>query len=83
MSILVQIVFGGLVGFLISVFLGAKGVIVDIFFGIIGAFLGGWIITLFGKSGITGFNLYSIIISITGAIILIGVSRAFRSKPLF
>lgn len=48
----------------------------DIIFGIIGAVLGGWIMSFFGKTGVTGFNLYSFLVAIAGAIVFIAIVRA-------
>ena len=81
MSILVWIIFGALAGWIASSLMGsAGGLLWDIVLGIVGAGLGGMIMGLLGQSGITGFNLYSIVVAIIGAIILIAISRAFRKS---
>jgi uncharacterized membrane protein YeaQ/YmgE (transglycosylase-associated protein family) len=46
--------------------------------GVIGAFLGGWIMSLFGAQGVTGFNLPSLLVAIVGAIVLLFVVGLFR-----
>ena len=79
MTILVWIIFGALAGWIASSLMGsAGGLLWDIVLGIIGAGLGGMIMKLLGQPGVTGFDLYSIVVAIIGAIILIAVSRAFR-----
>ena len=79
LSILAWIIFGAIAGWLASLIMGAQdGLLLDIVLGIVGAFLGGWVMTALGQSGITGFNLYSIVVAVIGGIILIAISRAFR-----
>jgi uncharacterized membrane protein YeaQ/YmgE (transglycosylase-associated protein family) len=79
MGILMWIIFGAIVGWLASAFMGtSEGLIMDIIFGIVGAILGGWLMSFFGKSGVTGFNLYSFLVAIFGAVVLITIVRAIR-----
>jgi len=81
MSILVWIVFGGLVGLVASMIMGGgSGLILDIILGIIGAAVGGWIMDYFGKSGVTGFNVYSFLVALLGAVVLIAIARALRAR---
>jgi uncharacterized membrane protein YeaQ/YmgE (transglycosylase-associated protein family) len=77
MTILIWIIFGGLVGLAASMVMGGKnGIIIDIIVGIIGASLGGWIMDYFGKTGVTGFNIYSFLVALLGAVVLIAIARA-------
>jgi uncharacterized membrane protein YeaQ/YmgE (transglycosylase-associated protein family) len=77
MSIFVYIVFGGLVGWTASMIAGGSGgLLADIIVGIIGAAIGGWIMDYFGKTGVTGFNIYSFLVALLGAVILIVIARA-------
>lgn len=79
MSIILWIIFGAIAGLIASAVMGTnKGLLMDIIFGIVGAVLGGWLMSFFGKSGVTGFNLYSFLVAILGAIILIAIVRALR-----
>ena len=55
-----------------------QGSLMNIIVGIIGAVLGGWIMNVFGQQGVTGFNLYSFIVALVGAIVLIAIVRAVR-----
>jgi uncharacterized membrane protein YeaQ/YmgE (transglycosylase-associated protein family) len=82
-SILVWIIFGAIAGWIASALMGSRGGLVwDIILGIIGAGLGGLVMGLLGQSGVTGFNLYSIVVAVIGAIILIAISRAFRGSSV-
>lgn len=81
MNVLLWIVLGGLAGWIASIMMGtnsSQGPIMDIIVGIVGAVLGGWIMTLFGQAPVTGFNLYSFIVALIGSIVLIAVVRAVR-----
>ncbi len=79
MSIIVWIIFGGLVGLVASMVMGGmNGLLINIILGIVGASLGGWIMDFFGKSGVSGFNIYSFLVALLGAVVLIAVARALR-----
>jgi len=54
------------------------GALANIIVGIIGAFLGGWIMNQFGAAGVTGFNLNSLLVAILGAIVLLFVVGLVR-----
>ena len=74
MSILVWIIFGAIAGWLAHVLTGrGGGLITNIIVGIVGAFLGGFIMSLFGGGGVTGFNLYSFFVAVVGAVVLLVV----------
>ena len=78
MDILLWIVLGLVAGFLASLVMrgGGYGVIGDVIVGIVGALLGGWLFSLFGGTGVTGFNLWSIFVAFLGACLLIAILRA-------
>ncbi len=77
MEILLWIVLGGLAGWIASIIMASShGVLEDIILGIVGAFIGGFIMNSFGQPGVTGFNFYSLIIAVVGAVILIFLGRA-------
>ena len=50
-----------------------EGMLMDIVLGIVGAMVGGFIALFAGFSGITGFNLYSILIAVGGAVVVVGL----------
>ena len=52
--------------------------LMDIVVGIVGAILGGWIFGLFGAQGVSGFNLYSLLVAFVGAVVLLAIVRAIR-----
>lgn len=85
MGIILWIIFGGLVGWIASMIMGnngQRGMILDIVIGIVGAIVGGWLFSFFGKVGVTGFNIYSFVVAIVGAVILIAIVKMFRGKTL-
>lgn len=76
MNILVWIIFGALAGWIADVVMRSNhGVLEDIILGIVGAFLGGVVMNALGQSGVTGFNLYSIIVAVVGAAVIIFIGR--------
>ncbi|HEU5328207.1 MAG: GlsB/YeaQ/YmgE family stress response membrane protein [Thermomicrobiales bacterium] len=82
MSILAWIVLGLIVGFLASAVMrgGGYGLVGDVIIGIVGALLGGFIFSVFGGSGVNGFNLYSLLVAFVGACILIALLRALSGS---
>jgi uncharacterized membrane protein YeaQ/YmgE (transglycosylase-associated protein family) len=80
MSIIAWIILGLIAGFIASKIVDhhGQGLILDIVLGIIGAIVGGWIMAFFGHQGVTGFNLYSILVAIGGAVVLLVVVNAVR-----
>jgi uncharacterized membrane protein YeaQ/YmgE (transglycosylase-associated protein family) len=83
MSILAWLVLGLIAGFIASkvVNKSGEGVVLDIVLGIIGAFVGGWLFTTFGAAGVTGLNLYSMLVAVVGAVVVLVVYHAlFRRR---
>lgn len=83
MSILAFIILGLLAGWVASIVMGTnseQGPLMDIVLGVIGAFLGGFVFNLFGQPGATGLNIYSFVVAVVGAIVLIGIGRALGSR---
>lgn len=76
MNIIIWIVLGAIAGLIAGIIMKSKhGIIEDIGLGVVGAFIGGFIFNFFGQSGVTGLNIYSIIVAVVGAIVLIFVGR--------
>jgi len=79
MGIIIWIVFGALVGWVASLMMGGGGGLLwDILVGIVGAVIGGFLMSLIGQSGIGGFNFYSFLVALLGACVLIAIVRAIR-----
>jgi len=78
MSLLAWIILGLIAGFLASKILNntGQGAILDVVLGIVGAVIGGWLFATFGMAGVTGFNLYSVFVSMVGAVVLLVVYHA-------
>jgi uncharacterized membrane protein YeaQ/YmgE (transglycosylase-associated protein family) len=78
MSFLAWIVLGLLAGFIGSKIVNKKGegVILDILLGIVGAVVGGWLFNTFGASGVTGVNLYSLLVAVIGSVVFLVVYHA-------
>jgi uncharacterized membrane protein YeaQ/YmgE (transglycosylase-associated protein family) len=77
---LCRFVLGLLAGFIGSKIVNKRGegVILDVVLGIVGAIVGGWIFTTFGASGVTGLNLYSLVVAVIGSVVLLVVYHAIR-----
>ena len=73
MSIIGWILLGLIAGFIASKIVNksGEGFFLDIVLGIVGAIVGGFIFSAFGASGVTGFNLYSMIVAIIGSIVVL------------
>ncbi|MBL8956904.1 MAG: GlsB/YeaQ/YmgE family stress response membrane protein [Myxococcaceae bacterium] len=82
MGILSWVVLGGLAGWVASMIAGTNakmGIPSNVFVGILGAVVGGWIFNFFGHGGVYGFNLYSFGVALVGATTLLFVfRRVFR-----
>lgn len=79
MGILLWIVFGALAGWIASMIVRTEqGLLLDIVVGIIGAVIGGFIFRAFGAAGVSGFNIYSLLVAILGAIVLLWIVKAVR-----
>jgi uncharacterized membrane protein YeaQ/YmgE (transglycosylase-associated protein family) len=82
LNIIIWIVFGAIAGWLASVLMASdfsQGTLSDIALGILGSLVGGFIFNSFGYAGVTGFNLYSFLVAIVGAIVVILIGRFLRS----
>jgi uncharacterized membrane protein YeaQ/YmgE (transglycosylase-associated protein family) len=84
MGIISWIVLGGIAGWLASIITKRNdqmGCITNIIAGIVGAAVGGWVFSLFGGQGVTGFNLPSLLVAFVGAVIVLAVvNLIFRRK---
>jgi len=82
MGILGWIILGGLAGWLASRLVRGSGLglLGDIVVGVVGGIIGGFIIGILGGTGITGFNLWSFVVAVLGAILLLYIVRFFNSS---
>ncbi len=85
MNFLVWIVFGAIAGWIASIIMktdAQQGALTNIIVGIVGAFLGGFIMNLFGQPGVSGFNFYSILVAVVGAAVLLWLYRTFARRGI-
>ncbi|MBZ9808084.1 MULTISPECIES: GlsB/YeaQ/YmgE family stress response membrane protein [unclassified Mesorhizobium] len=82
MSIISWIILGVIAGFLGSKIVNksGQGMIMDIVLGIVGAIVGGLIFSAFGASGVTGLNIYSLIVAVVGAVVVLWAYHQFAGK---
>lgn len=81
MSLLIYIIFGGIVGWAASLIMktdAQQGIIVNVIVGVVGAVIGSWLAGFFGFGGVSGFNLPSFVVALIGAVVLIAVVKAVR-----
>ena len=83
MSILAWIVLGLIAGFISSKIVNrhGEGILLDIVLGIVGAVVGGWLMAALGGQGVNGFNLYSILVAIGGAVVVLVILHVVRGTP--
>lgn len=80
-NLLIWILFGALAGWIASMVMGRNaqmGALANIVVGIVGALIGGFLMNAFGAAGVTGFNLYSILVAVGGAVVLLFIVGAVR-----
>ncbi len=78
MSIIAWIVLGLIAGFIGSKIVNrtGEGLVLDIVLGIVGAVVGGFVFSLFGAAGVTGLNIYSLVVAVVGAIVVLFIYHA-------
>jgi len=77
------IILGGLAGWIASLITGTRaryGVLLDIVVGILGAFVGGLILHALGGVGVTGLNVWSLLVAVTGSVVLLWILNAIRGR---
>ena len=82
MGILSWIVMGVIAGFIGSKIVNKRGegLFLNMALGIVGAIVGGYLFTLVGHAGVTGFNLWSMMVAIVGAVVVLLVYRAVTGQ---
>lgn len=78
MGFIVWIVFGLIAGFIASKIVNkqGEGLVFDLILGIIGAIVGGFLFQTFGFAPVTGFNFYSLIVAVIGAVVVLFLYHA-------
>jgi uncharacterized membrane protein YeaQ/YmgE (transglycosylase-associated protein family) len=78
MSFVAWIILGLISGFIASKLVNktGEGLVLDIVLGVVGAFVGGWLFSTFGMAGVTGLNIYSMVVAALGAIVVLVVYHA-------
>jgi uncharacterized membrane protein YeaQ/YmgE (transglycosylase-associated protein family) len=82
MSILGWVILGLISGFIASKIVNksGEGFLLDIVLGIVGAIVGGYIFNAIGHVGVTGFNLYSMVVAVIGAIVVLVIYHALFGR---
>jgi len=82
MSILSWIILGLIAGFIGSKIVNrhGQGLLFDIALGVVGAIVGGVLFSLFGATGITGLNLYSMLVAIVGSVVVLWAYHAIAGR---
>jgi len=82
MGIIAWIVLGLIAGFIASKIVNhtGSGIIMDIVLGVVGALVGGFLFSIFGATGVTGFNIYSMIVAIVGAVVVLWIYHALVGR---
>jgi uncharacterized membrane protein YeaQ/YmgE (transglycosylase-associated protein family) len=82
MSFIAWIVLGLVAGFIASKIVNktGEGFLLDIVLGIVGAVIGGYLFQTFGMSGVSGLNLYSILVAVVGAVVVLVVYHALIGR---
>lgn len=77
------VVIGGLAGWVASMIMktnGSMGILLNIIVGVVGAIIGNLLLPVFGVSGTTGFSIWSFVVALVGAIVLLAAVRLFTGK---
>jgi uncharacterized membrane protein YeaQ/YmgE (transglycosylase-associated protein family) len=83
MGLLSWIILGGIAGWIVSLLSGKDlrgGCLGLVLVGVIGAVIGGSIFRFFGGSGVTGVNIYSIVVAVVGALVLLWIVRVATGR---
>lgn len=84
MSIIAWILLGLVSGFIASKFVNGRGegLFFDMVLGVVGAFVGGAAFHLIGRAGVTGFNVWSLFVSVMGSILVLAAYHAVRGRTV-
>jgi uncharacterized membrane protein YeaQ/YmgE (transglycosylase-associated protein family) len=84
MSFIAWIVLGLIAGFIASKLVNktGEGMLMDIVLGVVGAVIGGWLFRTFGMPGVTGLNIYSLVVAVVGAAVFLIVYHALTRRSV-
>lgn len=81
MGLLSWIIVGGLAGLLAKWIMGDRaGCVFTVILGIVGAIIGGFLMSLLGFGGVNGVNVWSILVATLGAVVLLAIVRLVRGR---
>ena len=82
MSIIGWVVLGLIAGWIAAKIVDnqGKGFIIDMVLGIVGSLVGGWIFSILGAASVTGFNLWSLFVSVVGAVVVLVAYHAVAGR---
>ncbi len=82
MSIIAWIVLGLVAGFIASKLVNksGEGLVLDVVLGVLGSIVGGFLFHMFGATGVTGLNLWSVLVSVVGAVVVLVGFHALKGK---
>ncbi len=82
MSIIAWIILGLIAGFIGSKIVNrsGQGLVLDIVLGVVGAVVGGFIFNAIGAVGVTGLNIYSLVVAVIGAIVVLVIYHAVAGR---
>ena len=82
MSIVIWLILGLIAGFIASKLVNksGEGLILDIVLGIVGAVVGGFLFSLIGAAPVTGLNIYSIVVAVIGAVVVLWAYHAIIGR---
>lgn len=82
MSFIAWIVLGLVAGFIASKLVNKTGgsLVLDLVLGVVGAFVGGFLFNTFGAAGATGLNLYSLLVAVVGAVVVLFIYHAITGR---
>jgi len=82
-GILGAIIIGGLAGWVASMIMktdGSMGILMNVIVGVVGAIIGNFLLPLLGVSGTDGFSIWSFVVALIGALVLLFVVRLFTGR---
>jgi len=84
MSIIAWIVLGLIAGFIASKLVNksGEGMLMDIILGVVGSVVGGWLFHMFGMPGVTGLNVYSLVVAVVGAAVCLVIYHALTRRSV-